>query len=320
MYFNKDFETTSLPYGLHPLVDKLAHLQDKRILITSIPEYSEIVEIPKSIDLMILYEWSGWSEIPNLSNTSIPVIVLHNNFKYFYNNTPNCFYYPQWLFYVRDLPTNTNPIKPKYLISSANRNFNNGRPGKIYNYQLLKNKLYFDKILISKFKSMEQFDLHAIPEINISMITDFLTEYDTWEILNYNELDLINSMNELDIEVYTKSLFHLVAETRIQEQILSEKTYKVFLVKQIPIMCGAQHSIKHLRDLGFDMFDDIIDHSYDSVDHWEERIVVMHQSLDNITQLDHACILNSTESRRIQNLQYLYSAELANLILNPIKF
>lgn len=44
---------------------------------------------------------------------------------------------------------------------------------------------------------------------------------------------------------------------------LSEKSFKVFAWHQIPIFSASPKQVETVRELGFDMFDDIIDHSYD---------------------------------------------------------
>lgn len=43
----------------------------------------------------------------------------------------------------------------------------------------------------------------------------------------------------------------------------TEKTTKCFLLKQVPIWITPPKFVKNIRDLGFDVFDDLIDHSYD---------------------------------------------------------
>lgn len=66
--------------------------------------------------------------------------------------------------------------------------------------------------------------------------------------------------------VLFKSLVSIVNETNnfsnnnIQ---LSEKSFKVFAWHQIPIFSASPKQVDTIRNLGFDMFDDIIDHSYD---------------------------------------------------------
>ena len=46
---------------------------------------------------------------------------------------------------------------------------------------------------------------------------------------------------------------------------LSEKTFKAFAWHQIPLWHASPGTVQSVRDLGFDVFDDIFDHSYDSL-------------------------------------------------------
>jgi hypothetical protein len=273
------------------------------------------------IDMLFLHEWSSWQLIPDVSSIPISTFIFH--YDYTIANTNNRFYYPQWLLYTAQLNlSNSTTLTTDYLFSCASRNFNNGRPGKIYNYQMLTNKPYFKNILFTKYKSIEPFELFALPElVDIkfkSIVDNFLLDYDTWEQLNYTDLDLITSMSTTTLDVYTKSLFHIIAETRIEEHLLSEKTFKAFHARQILIMCGPQYAIQHLRTLGFDMFDDIIDHSYDNIANWQERIDAMHLELDRVVTLDHAVLLDNTIIRRTQNYNHLHSTKLIDYILKPI--
>ena len=46
---------------------------------------------------------------------------------------------------------------------------------------------------------------------------------------------------------------------------LSEKTFKAFAWHQIPLWHASPGTVQSVRDLGFDVFDDVFDHSYDSL-------------------------------------------------------
>lgn len=52
---------------------------------------------------------------------------------------------------------------------------------------------------------------------------------------------------------------------------LSEKTFKAFAWHQIPIWHASPGTVNEVRKLGFDLFDDIIDHSYDNITNYEDR-------------------------------------------------
>lgn len=59
---------------------------------------------------------------------------------------------------------------------------------------------------------------------------------------------------------------------RWSEKFVTEKTIKTFVIGQIPIMITVPGMVAELRGMGFDMFDDIIDHSYDQVQDPIKRI------------------------------------------------
>ena len=46
---------------------------------------------------------------------------------------------------------------------------------------------------------------------------------------------------------------------------ITEKSYKVFAWHQFPIWYAVSGLVEKIRDMGFDLFDDLIDHSYDKV-------------------------------------------------------
>lgn len=68
-------------------------------------------------------------------------------------------------------------------------------------------------------------------------------------------------------DVYGACAFNIVTETVYDEfpGLYSEKTLFAFLAHQIPIIIGTPRLVEKLRSAGFDMFDDIVDHSYDTM-------------------------------------------------------
>jgi hypothetical protein len=67
--------------------------------------------------------------------------------------------------------------------------------------------------------------------------------------------------------VYGQCAFNIVTETVYDEYpgLYSEKTLFAFLAHQIPIIISTPRLVEKLREQGFDMFDDIVDHSYDTL-------------------------------------------------------
>ncbi len=65
----------------------------------------------------------------------------------------------------------------------------------------------------------------------------------------------------------------------------TEKTAKAFLMNQIPILIAAPGMVQMLRNLEFDMFDDIVDHSYDKEDNITKRCDMVYEELNKLVNL-----------------------------------
>ena len=92
----------------------------------------------------------------------------------------------------------------------------------------------------------------------------------------------------------TRALFNIVTESSYETEpgathiehhcfpALTEKTYKCFGMSQIPIWLAPYQAVECYRELGFDVFDDIVDHSYDMVKNPFDRITT---AIDNNVHL-----------------------------------
>jgi hypothetical protein len=75
--------------------------------------------------------------------------------------------------------------------------------------------------------------------------------------------------------MYRNSFVEIVGESIFATPsfIVTEKTANSFLGCNFPIILGGCGIVAHLRELGFDMFDDVVDHSYDQIANPFDRIV-----------------------------------------------
>lgn len=81
-------------------------------------------------------------------------------------------------------------------------------------------------------------------------------------------LDLKENFNKfLKTDFYQHSSIEIVTETVFINKtgIITEKYLNTIYGSNFPIIIGMHGTVAHLRSLGFDMFDDIIDHSYDNI-------------------------------------------------------
>jgi hypothetical protein len=72
-----------------------------------------------------------------------------------------------------------------------------------------------------------------------------------------NWLRLLPVYSSCDINIVTETIYHNPLG------IITEKTQMAFLAQQIPIVIGYRGIVDHCEQLGFDMFRDIVDTSYD---------------------------------------------------------
>lgn len=121
----------------------------------------------------------------------------------------------------------------------------------------------------------------------------------------------INVNFDIKDPAYTDSYINLTTETDMSESmIISEKTWKPVASAQLFLIVGYKNVIAHLRELGVDTFDDIIDHNYyDNEPDWQLRIQKIHQVIDNLLSQDLESIYKVTQQRRIANAEKFFNGE-----------
>jgi hypothetical protein len=113
-------------------------------------------------------------------------------------------------------------------------------------------------------------------------MADFLSLLETFEIKKskYEEDVIIDSeftfqsILTFEINPYRYSYVNIVTESNyFNEKIdaihISEKSLIPFFFFQLPIFLASQGHVGKVRGYGFDLFDDIIDHSYDDI--WDSK-------------------------------------------------
>jgi hypothetical protein len=84
--------------------------------------------------------------------------------------------------------------------------------------------------------------------------------------------------NILTPECYLNCYINIITETLFysSEIHITEKSFRSFYFMQLPIFIATHNHVKYLRkQFGFDMFDDVIDHSYDLENDDEKRMVLV---------------------------------------------
>ena len=107
---------------------------------------------------------------------------------------------------------------------------------------------------------------------SVTQSTDLLT--DSLDI--YEKHDNDNATNfKNSLKVYYENTFvEIISETSYTEECynLTEKTLNSIYGCSFPILLCSKGSVAFLRSMGLDMFDDIVDHSYDAIDDPADRL------------------------------------------------
>lgn len=130
-------------------------------------------------------------------------------------------------------------------------------------------KIWEHGIISSKVGTYEK---HSSPLIKVDDITEDGTE----------------KRFGLQTQFSNKSYIDIATETSFTTRFITEKSVKPFMLLQFPILFGYSGIVQYFRDKGFDMFDDIIDHSYDKID--SNRLIEKSDAI--VTELERLCDLD----------------------------
>jgi hypothetical protein len=74
--------------------------------------------------------------------------------------------------------------------------------------------------------------------------------------------------------MYRNSFVEIISESSFTapSYMLTEKTAHSFFGCNFPILLSGRGAVSHLRDIGFDMFDDVVNHKYDNIANPFDRI------------------------------------------------
>lgn len=110
---------------------------------------------------------------------------------------------------------------------------------------------------------------------------------------------------------YLETYVNLVTETTVSSStpMLSEKTFKPIVAGQLFVLVASPGAVQFLRDIGIDTFDDIIDHSYDSITDTRQRILLALDQIDYLVSLDLEMLYNQIKPRLQRNSEYFLSQE-----------
>lgn len=119
------------------------------------------------------------------------------------------------------------------------------------------------------------------------------------------EYDVINPL-------FRTCAVNIIAESSCQSDpgvwrsiFVTEKTFKAFGMLQIPIWWAVPGLVACVRRMGFDVFDDIVDHSYDLEINEDQRLNMLINEIVKLDTLDLGNLRNNLRDRLLANWQLL---------------
>jgi len=118
--------------------------------------------------------------------------------------------------------------------------------------------------------------------------------------------------------LYNMTSFSLVNETRnnLPYDFVTEKTYQCFITLHPALYVSNMNHVQNIRDWGFDVFDDVFDHGYDSISDDESRIKKMFDDNHNVLA-NGFDITENIKERLLKNRQH-YLDNFREILSNPI--
>ena len=244
-------------------------------------------------------------------------------------------YYPIWLttayLHTKNLVLSNYEFKPrKYLFSCLS---SKPKAFRVANYIKFQQSSYYerslltlgnlDRLLFDSYSRIEIFDssfmevytTKILPELPItSSDVSYFRAYNDSNIIENSEFECFNYNNA----AYLDSYVNVVTEYTYECQFITEKIVKPILAKQFFVVVASKHTIKLLRELGFDVYDDIIDHSmYDELDDLD-RLHGVHKLLDIMQYYDWDDLYLKTGDRREANRNKIINLQFETKFLNTL--
>ena len=177
-----------------------------------------------------------------------------------------------------------------------------------------------NNFLFNQFKQTSLLDLSEPSLYNSFKKVCICKKSSYYELNNHFKLSL-DSFGKEPYKSYEESYINIVTETYFNEMDIhiSEKSFKPFYLNQLPIFLANVNHIKTLkREYGLDLFDDLIDHSYDNEFDNLKRLYMVYNEIKRLSEMSDVVkqyYLDNTD-RILNNKNIIKEAWLSNKTTN----
>ena len=262
-------------------------------------------------------EYLDWIDNLNLDRE---YILVTSNYKYHFNKHPTIVHYPRYFFTMLGDCNTVIPDISKarpHKISCLSRN-----PWlhKSVNFVNLSKQSWFPGVQASFGAPYK----HLMPSPITTDLLKLITKEDTEYLKAIYPMPLKLAGDDLckfesnACPTYQQCYIDYAPESRHEYTFISEKTWKPIFSGQFFFILGPCGIIEYLRDVGVDVFDDLIDHSYDNEPDLKTKIDMLMTSITKFLEnnLDQRWV--DTHNRRKKNLDLMYSPVFQQSMLRDL--
>lgn len=169
---------------------------------------------------------------------------------------------------------------------------------------------------------LTKYEIHFVYNEQIAYLDNIDVKRSNYEVdkewFTSEEISPSFEWNQIyELKTYENAYVNIVTESNFlfNEIHITEKTLKPFYFYQFPIFLSSMHHIKYIKDLyGFDMFDDILDHSYDNEPDNKKRLFMVYDEIKRLSQNKDRLIqfYKDNESRFERNKQIVINISKSN--------
>ena len=147
-------------------------------------------------------------------------------------------------------------------------------------------KLLLDRNLI-KYGCISYTDISSLPNDRYRKHFPMIIDFDR---------PTIDQGYIVDVPALTNAMYNVITESCYEREPgkinyeshpcpgFTEKTFKSMMMAQLPIWVAPRFTVESFRELGFDAFDDLVDHSYDLEQDPVHRLTMIADEIQRCTQ------------------------------------
>lgn len=179
-------------------------------------------------------------------------------------------------------------------------------------------KDFNDVTYFNKFMDREYWDNVVASKFPIT-IDNFFLGWDENENANISgELHHADVFSNAYVDLVTENINY--SDKSFEYNTLTEKSLKPFLFYQLPIFITYANNLKCLRDMGFDLFDDILDNNYDLIEDPKERIDLAVSNLLKLKDVNLSEYVELNKHRFINNRNLIFKLAFSDGLNDVFRF